>query len=138
MSWPRGGPERSVLSVMKLLGVDFGTKRIGLAWSDTTLGVVLPFGVADNVPALAKLIGEEKIDTVVVGFPAGLRGEENKNTERVKKFTFELQKVISVPTVFFDERFSSQAADKAGGDVSRDERAAMIILEGYIQSLERS
>ncbi len=118
---------------MKILGVDYGTKNFGLAWSDTTIGVVLPFGIAKNVSELIKIIQEEKIALIVMGFPISLTGGETKNTERVKKTAFEIQKQTGLTVKFFDERFSSQAADAVGGDVSRDERSAMIILEGYLQ-----
>ena len=119
---------------MKILGVDFGSKRIGLAWSDTTLGVVLPFGVAKTIPELIQLAEEEKVDKIAIGFPVGLNGTENKNTERVKKVAFEIQKATGLTVEFFDERFTSQAADAAGAGVSRDEKSAMIILEGYLES----
>lgn len=124
---------------MNILAIDFGTKRLGLAWSDTTLGVVLPYGLIEKdtlsqkVQAVATLLKEEKIDLVVVGFPISLKFQENKNTERVQKFVFELQKYIVQPVEFFDERFTSQAGDAAGVGVSRDEKAAMIILEGYLE-----
>ena len=118
---------------MKILGIDYGTKRIGLAWADTTLGVVLPFGIVKTIPSLSKLIQEEKVDKIVLGFPIGLNGKENANTERVKAAGFEIQKATDITVEYFDERFSSQAADAAGGGVSRDERSAMIILEGYLE-----
>lgn len=123
---------------MRLLAVDYGTKRFGLAWSDTTLGVVLPFGQIEKKTSaatrreLAELVKQERIDKLVVGFPVGLNGRENSNTERVKQFVFALQKEISVPIEYFDERFSSQAGDKMGPGVSRDEKAAMVILQGYL------
>lgn len=119
---------------MKILGIDFGTKNIGLAWADTTLGVVLPFGVVKSISELIALIQAEKVNLIVMGFPVGLNSKENKNTERVKKVAFEIQKQTGLDVKFFDERFSSQAADAAGGGVSRDEKAAMIILEGYLES----
>ncbi len=136
---------------MHILAIDYGTKRIGLAWSDTTLGVVLPYGVVEGkrekgkgereegkgerqkVEELAELINSEKIDKIVVGFPVSLDSKENKNTERIKKFVFELQKHISADLEYFDERFSSQAADAVGEGVSRDERSAMIILQSYLE-----
>ena len=124
---------------MRILAIDYGTKRIGLAWSDTTLGVVLPYGVIEtNSPQqklaeLVVLLQTEKIDMIVVGFPMGLNGKENKNTERIKKFVFELQQATALPIEYYDERFSSAAADALGRGVSRDEKSAMVILEGYLQ-----
>lgn len=117
---------------MNILAVDFGTKHIGLAWCDTAIGVILPFGQVKK-DELAELIKKEKIDKVVIGLPIGLDGRENANTGRVREFAAELRKEIAAPVEFFDERFSSQAADRLAGDVSRDEKAAAIILEDYLK-----
>lgn len=118
---------------MKILGIDYGTKRIGLAWSDTTLGMVLPYGTVKNLEELAKLVNQEKPELVVIGWPVAANGTENKNTERVKTFGYELGQLVDAEITFSDERFSSQAADAAGGGVSRDEKSAMIILDGYLK-----
>jgi putative Holliday junction resolvase len=123
---------------MNILSIDFGTKNIGLAWCDTGIGVVLPFGKIKNQESrimnheLGELAIKEKIDKVVIGLPMGLDGKENTNTVRVRKFGDELQSLIQIPVEYYDERFSSQAADAMGGGVSRDEKSAMIILEGYL------
>lgn len=116
---------------MNILAVDFGTKNIGLAWCDTAVNVVLPYGVTDK-EKLPALIKEEKIEKVVIGLPLGLDGKEYASTARVKKFAEELKSKITVPIDFFDERFSSHAADRMAGGASRDEKAAMMILEGYL------
>lgn len=128
---------------MNILAIDYGSKRIGLAWTDTSLGVILPYGLIEKlslkekVKELAELISKEKVHQIVVGFPLGLNGKENANTERVKKFVFELQKLTDASVEYCDERFSSYAADATGGGVSRDERAAMIILESFLQKKKR-
>jgi putative Holliday junction resolvase len=118
---------------MNILSVDFGTKNIGLAWVDTGIGAVLPFGVAKNVKEVSEIIMNEKINLVVIGLPLGTDGKENANTERVRKFSEELKKNINAPVEFIDERFSSLAADRMGEGVSRDERSAMLILETYLE-----
>lgn len=129
---------------MNILGLDYGTKNIGLAWVDTNLGVVLPFGIivqreTQNAQyELKSLIEKEKIDKIIIGLPIGLDGKENKNTERVKKFTEDLKSEIDVPIEFFDERFSSLQGDAMGGGVSRDEKAAMVILQSYVESITRN
>lgn len=128
---------------MHILAIDYGTKRLGLAWSDTTLGVVLPYGLiagdtsTRKVIALVNLLKKEKIDKIVIGFPLSADSKENKNTERVQKFVFELQKQTAILVDYFDERFSSYGADSMGEGVSRDERSAMFILEGYLEKLKR-
>lgn len=128
---------------MHILAIDYGTKRIGLAWADTTLGVILPYGLIEGPTELARLkklmdlIRQEQIKKIVVGFPIGLNGQENKNTERVKKMVFNLQKQLDIDIEYYDERFSSQAADALGKGVSRDEKAAMVILEGYLEKKKK-
>lgn len=133
---------------MNILAIDYGAKRIGLAWVDTKLSVVLPFGVVNNDPAFAKalagkqgsgikeqlgdIIKREKIDHVVVGLPLGLDGKENENTKSVRTFCDTLKSQVSVPIEFVDERFSSAEADRMEGNVSRDEKAAMVLLQAYL------
>jgi len=127
---------------MNILGVDFGTKNIGLAWTDTAIKAVLPYGVIKEekfktkLEQMADLIEVEKIDKVVFGLPMNLKGGENKNTERIRKFVDDLGEKISVPIEFMNEMFTSQQADRMGGDASRDEKSAMVILEDYLQKLK--
>ena len=121
---------------MNILAIDYGTKNIGLAWVETGLGVVLPYGIIKdkNLAELAKLIKKENIDKVIVGLPFGLKEKENANTEKIKKFVSDLKELVDIPVEFEDERFSSQAADRMeGGGVSRDEKSAMVILQGYLE-----
>lgn len=125
---------------MNILGVDFGTKNIGLAWTQTELGVVLPYGTItgkdriEMLLKLTKLINEERINKVVFGLPLTLEGEECLNTKRVRDFAQELKEKIKVPIDFYDERLTSFGADQMGGSVSRDEKAAMIILQDYLEA----
>ena len=85
---------------------------------------------------LAKIIMTEKIDKVILGLPVGLDGADNTNTARVKQFGTELEAEISASVEYFDERFSSQQADRSVGGVSRDEKSAMVILEGYLENIK--
>ncbi|HRY36796.1 MAG TPA: Holliday junction resolvase RuvX [Candidatus Magasanikbacteria bacterium] len=125
---------------MNILGVDFGTKRIGLAWTQMEIGVVLPYGQirgkdrTEMLLNLAKLINEEKIDKVVFGLPLTLEGQESPNSRRVRAFIDDLKKNINVPVDFYDERLSSFAADQMEGGATRDEKAAMIILQDYLEA----
>ena len=111
---------------------------MGLAWCDSDMGVVLPFGVVKNQESgirnqeLADLIKNERINKVIIGLPLGMKGEENANTKRVREFGEELRAQIACPVEFFDERFSSQAADRSEGGASRDEKSAMIILQSWL------
>lgn len=126
---------------MNILAVDFGTKNIGLAWTDTGIGVIFPFGVIkseDKAKAkreLTEFIKKENIERVVVGLPLSLDGTENTNTARIKNFFSDLK--LAAEVEFFDERFSSAQADRSAGGASRDEKSAMVILEGYLAKLKK-
>lgn len=125
---------------MNILAIDFGTKNIGLAWCDTGIGVVLPFGVLQvtsyKLQNLSELIIKEHIDKVVIGLPLGLDGKEYPATARARAFGEELRNKVSASVEYYDERFSSQAADRMGGGVSRDERSAMVILQSYLDKMK--
>lgn len=122
---------------MNILGVDYGEKRIGLAWMQTGLDVVLPFGKVEvknedqALTELVNLIKEERIDLVIIGLPLNLNGTENKHTEKIRKFAEMLKSRVDIKMEYVNEMFSSQQADKMGSGVSRDEKSAMVILESY-------
>ncbi len=118
---------------MNILGVDYGRKRIGLAWMQTGLDVILPYGLVPSLDQLVKLIKKEKIDKVVLGLPLGLENMgENENTKRIRKFADELKKQTGVEVDFADERLTTAEAMEMGGGVSLDEKAAMLILQTYL------
>ncbi|KKW42247.1 MAG: hypothetical protein UY92_C0009G0051 [Candidatus Magasanikbacteria bacterium GW2011_GWA2_56_11] len=134
---------------MNILAIDYGSKNIGLAWVQAGLDVVLPFGRISalsgtgkgrgGVEDVARVIKEEGVGLAVVGLPLGLDGKENENTRRVRSFARELRQAAGIPVKLFDERFTSQAADRLGqGGASRDEKAAMAILETYLGQEKRS
>jgi len=118
---------------MKILGIDFGTKRIGLALGNTKVDVVLPFGSVSNLDELVNLIKQEEVEQIVMGMPFGLESQENQNTNRVRNFAQELTKRTKLKIDFVDERFSSQQADRLGKGASRDEKSAMIILNSFLE-----
>ena len=128
---------------MNILALDYGRKNIGLAWCQEALGVVLPYGKIINHKSKIKnfidLIKKERIDLVVIGLPLGLDGKENENTKNVRAFGEVLKSEVRVPISYVDERFSSHAADRFGAEgASRDEKAAMVILQGYLDSRKKS
>lgn len=128
---------KSKISVcfMKIIGIDFGTKRIGVAFYNSVVDVVLPMGVVDSVEGVIDLVKKENADKIVLGLPMSLDNNlENKNIKRVKKFAEELSAKTEKEIEFYDERFSSQLADRMGEGVSRDEKSAMIILGDYLKN----
>ncbi len=122
---------------MNILGIDYGQKRIGLAWVQEGLDLILPYGVIQHEEwkeKLPSLIQEERIQKVVIGNPLGMSGEDNENTKRVQAFRDELEALVQLPVDMYDERFSSKQADAMGGDATRDEKSAMVILESFLKS----
>jgi len=128
---------------MNILAVDFGTKNIGLAWCDTGINVVLPYGVIDNqdrVKAkreLVDLVKTERIQKVVVGLPYTMEGNENENTKKIRAFVDGLEKDLEIKIEFFDERFTSKQADRMEGGASRDEKSAMVLLQSYLSKIKK-
>lgn len=147
---------------MNILAIDYGEKRIGLAWCQIGLNVVLPFGIIDNNESaqekLQTLITEEGINELVFGLPIGTDNQENDNTQKVRDFAEKLNANTNLPIHFIDERYSSKQADKMEDPVaaenrrgyqthgglrqvktakrsSRDERSAMVILQSYLDTL---
>jgi putative Holliday junction resolvase len=125
---------------MNILAIDYGTRRIGLAWVETGLGVVLPYGIVQNEKGtklpkeLLDIIKTDQPEQIVLGLPMSTKdiSVQTANETRVREFGTALENESGVAVDYIDERFSSQQADNTPGDVSRDEKSAMIILESFI------
>ena len=123
---------------MNIIGIDWGKKRVGLAWVQSGLDVVLPFGViethkVDPLAEIISIIREEKINIVVFGLPKTLSGAEQENALTVRAVGKKVAEATGVKVDFLDERYSSRAADRFGADgASRDEKAAMIMVQAYL------
>ncbi|HPV70536.1 MAG TPA: Holliday junction resolvase RuvX [Candidatus Magasanikbacteria bacterium] len=123
-----------------ILGIDYGARRIGLALADEATVIPLPFKELKNqgidlvILEIEKIIQQEKINLIVVGWPVGLGGQETEKTQETKKFIDILAKKVSIPVAKIDERLTSKLADTLSGKQgSRDVGAAMIILEDFLQ-----
>jgi putative Holliday junction resolvase len=134
---------------MRVLGVDFGHKRIGLALSDETGTIAQPFqyigggGVVAVSREIARICAERKIGKLVVGVPLRLDGKPSEQTERTLAFIAELRRATTVPVAEWDERLTSVQAERAllEGNVRRSERkqkidkvAAQIMLQSYLDA----
>ncbi|PIR93499.1 Holliday junction resolvase RuvX [Candidatus Falkowbacteria bacterium CG10_big_fil_rev_8_21_14_0_10_43_10] len=121
--------------VKKYLGVDYGTKRIGLAIGGSDSKTAVVFGTANNIDEIVKIVKEEDIDAVVLGKPYSVADRGHELPENFRKFAGELKSKISAEIIFEDERLSSKYADSLIGDkktkASRDEIAAVSILQGH-------
>lgn len=122
------------------LGVDWGEARIGLALADSEINLATPFKTVPSLTELLQTIKEEMVDCVVVGQPIKMRGESEGVSSQFTAFLNKLKEFLpDMEIVLVDERLSSQAADSLPGDrktkSSRDEMAAMIILQSYLDKI---
>ena len=134
---------------MRVIGLDIGEKRIGVAVSDPSGTVATPLVVLDAARVvgdgreLARIVEEYEAELVVAGLPRSLDGSEGVQAQRVRAAVLRLAGFLSVPVAFEDERLSSAQASRAmsaGGASSREQRgsvdmvAAAIILQGYLDA----
>jgi putative holliday junction resolvase len=137
------------LSMGRILGIDFGQKRTGLAVTDPLKIIATALDTIETkflVDYLKKYIQNENVELIVLGLPVGLNAQETDNTTAVKAFAEILtQQFPSVPLVFTDERFTSKMAVRSmidSGMKKKDRRvkgnidkiSAVLILQSYLSS----
>lgn len=137
----------------RILGVDPGARRIGLALDDEASGAMaLPHGVVergvDDRAAAQKVkaaLGELELSVAVVGLPLRLDGTEGTAARRARRFGAALEVALGVPVEFWDERLTTVAAERTlremgvrGREQRRvvDETAAALLLQGYLDARE--
>ena len=124
---------------MRVLALDYGAARTGVAISDATGTIARPVEVveraatADGLARLRAIVHEEEVELVVVGLPLTLRGELGAQAQETQAFVEALRAEISVPVETYDERFTTTLAAGAGGVADEDARAAAHLLEGYLR-----
>jgi putative Holliday junction resolvase len=136
---------------MKVLGLDIGEKRIGIAISDelgyTAQGmrVLNRSGLEDDLTVLRELIKETEATEVVVGLPKNMDGSLGESAQKVLSFAKKVEESFSIPVILWDERWTTAEATRllVDADISRSKRrkvvdklAAVLILQGYLDSLE--
>ena len=131
---------------MRILAVDPGTKRIGIAVSDPTGLIATPLTVLPRKDAeaeISKLVVELEVELVIVGIPRGLGGNETQSGRMAREFVASLTTEVDVPIEEADERFTSRIAEEAlleAGVSRRDRRAstdkvaAAVLLQSYLDS----
>jgi len=135
--------------VTRILALDVGERRIGVALSDPTQTLARSLLVLERgderkaLECVAALVGEQEVDRVVVGYPLSLRGDVGPQTERVERFAQALAQVLAVPVELWDERYSTVDAERIlreRGMGSRKRRrwvdatAAAVILQDYLDA----
>ena len=139
------------MSWVKILGIDYGKKRIGLAMSVPGISFALaykvlemgPTGVFGLIETIKEIIGQEQITALVLGLPKQLDNNIGLAGREVIQFADELKKNIEIPLVLWDERFTSKQAEVLLRDVNmshKDKRqqinvtAAQVMLQSYLDA----
>jgi putative holliday junction resolvase len=124
---------------VKVLALDFGSARTGVAVSDATGTIARPVGVVqqaatkDGLAELAELVRAEGVQRVVVGLPLTMRGEHGEQAAETEQFVASLRAALDVPVESFDERFTTDLAEQApDGGTPTDARAAAHLLSSYL------
>jgi putative pre-16S rRNA nuclease len=136
----------------RLLGLDVGTKTVGLALSDVTHSVATPYSTlrrtkfTEDAKAILEAVEKNQVGALVIGLPLNLDGSEGPRAQSTRAFARNLSARIELPIVFWDERLSTAAVERhlIDADASRKRRAEVIdrmaaayILQGALDRLKR-
>ena len=123
---------------MKVLALDYGRARTGVAVSDPTGTIARPLcvvegaGSGNGLARLAALIAEHDVERVVVGLPLTMRGGRGEQVHETERFVEALTAVTDVQVVTFDERFTTALAEQTPAHAGEDARAAAHLLSSYL------
>jgi putative holliday junction resolvase len=123
---------------MKVMALDFGNARTGVAVSDPTGVIARPLCVVERAASehglaeLVRLVADEHPEQVVVGHPLTLRGERGQQARITEQFAASLRERLAVPVILFDERFTTDLAQQTPSETAEDARAAAHLLSSYL------
>jgi putative Holliday junction resolvase len=136
----------------RLLGLDLGTRTVGLALSDVTRSIATPYHTirrskfTEDASRIQEVIEKNQVGALVIGLPFNLDGSEGPRAQSTRAFARNLAARIAVPIAFWDERLSTAAVERhlIEADASRKRRAEVIdrmaaayILQGALDRLKR-
>lgn len=146
--------DRTIEGEKRIMGLDFGTTRIGISLSDPLQIIAKPFTTIENgrgtIGQICDIIRDENVGLVVVGMPLNLKGEKGKKAQEVEEFIGRIRNATDVEVVYWDERFTTLIARQTllSMGTKREERrtrkgrvdsmAAAILLQGFLDSRKRS
>jgi putative Holliday junction resolvase len=134
---------------MRVMALDVGEKKIGVAISDALMltAQVRPTlrrkDLKSDLTILGRLVAENEVHEIVVGQPLHMSGKEGLQSQKVARFVEDLRRVVNIPVVFWDERLTSFAAEEHLQEMGLnwrhrrdhiDKIAAMLILQSYLDS----
>jgi putative Holliday junction resolvase len=124
---------------VKVLALDYGPARTGVAVSDPTGTLARPVGVVEKASSeaglarLLELVRTEEPDRIVVGLPLTLRGERGEQARATERFVEALRGAVDVPVESLDERFTTALASQTPSRAAEDARAAAHLLTTYLE-----
>jgi putative Holliday junction resolvase len=124
---------------VKVLALDYGSARTGVAVSDPTGTLARPLGVVerasteDGLAEIARLAREEVAERIVVGLPLTLRGTRGEQAAETERFVEALRGSVDLPVELFDERFTTDLAQQTAGNAPEDALAAAHLLSTYLE-----
>ena len=123
---------------MRVVALDFGAVRTGVAASDATGTIARPLEVVERASTpeglnrIREIVGEQGASRVVIGLPLTLRGEHGAQARETMGFADLLRAILDVPVETYDERFTTTIAAQSSGSAPEDARAAAHLLESYL------
>jgi putative Holliday junction resolvase len=123
---------------VKVLALDYGAARTGVAISDETGTIVRPLEIVerartrDGLARIRTIANEHRAGLVIVGLPLTLRGESGPQARETEEFVRALRQVLEVPVDTYDERFTTALAERGPGSAPQDARAAAYLLQSYL------
>ncbi len=149
----------TILSMSRILCLDYGERRTGVAISDETktiaqsLTTIVHQNETELITAVAQLVAKYEVDLIIIGLPLSLSGKPSTRSEKIRAFAERLAKRVHLPVELFDERFSTDTAQATYAEVYGkphrgstfchrktkcpiDRIAATIILKNYLASLQ--
>ena len=124
---------------MKVMALDYGSARTGVAVSDPTGTLARPLGIVERAATeaglaeVARLARDEEVERIVVGLPLTMRGAHGEQAAETERFAEALRGILEVPVELFDERFTTDLAQQTAGAAPEDALAAAHLLSGWLE-----
>lgn len=123
---------------MRVLALDYGAARTGVAISDASGTLARPLDVVERagrdagLERISALVASHEAERVIVGLPLTLRGERGAQARETERFVERLRARLGVPVETFDERFTTTLAQRTGSSAPEDALAAAHLLQGWL------
>lgn len=127
---------------MRILGIDYGGKRVGIALSDENKKMAFPYTVLPNDKKIyieiKKICEKEMVEEIVLGLPLALNNRDTDATKPAQDFKLRLEKEVNLPIIFEKEFYTTKEAERVQGKIKKiDASAAALILKYYLSRYKK-